>query len=159
PGSNYGITVDEHGHVWTGGSVTRYDPATNTFLQPGMDEGVDPCEGADGQQGDRDPANGECGMGQVYGSAIAADGNGSVWVGGCGGGVCRVREDGDVLGYSTLAVGNGAYGMAVDFDGMVWGIGMSGNNAAVIDPDTETFELVLNDCEGGGGFGDEQNPD
>jgi len=150
PGSNYGITVDEHGHVWTGGSVTRYDPATGTFLQPGVDGEAEPCEGqVPGENG----ADGrDCGwMGQAYGSAIAADGQGSVWVGGCGGGVCRVREEGDTLTLTSLAVSNGAYGMAVDFDGKVWGIGMGGNNAAVIDPDTETFELVLNDCEGGGG--------
>lgn len=154
PGSNYGITVDEHGHVWTGGSVTRYDPATRTFLQPGVDGDAEACNGENGQD-----AGGCFWEGQAYGSAIAADGQGSVWVGACGGGVCRVREDGDTLTLTTLAVGNGAYGMAVDFDGKVWGIGMGGNNAAVIDPDTESFELVLNDCEGGGGGGNDQNPD
>lgn len=151
PGSNYGITVDEHGHVWTGGTVTRYDPATGTFLQPGVDGEAEPC---DEQQPDGD--RGECGwMGQAYGSSVAADGQGSVWVGGCGGGVCRVREDGDTLTLTSLAVGNGAYGMAVDFDGMVWAIGMGGNNAAVIDPATEAFELVLNDCENADGGGNE----
>ena len=155
PGSNYGITVDEHGHVWTGGSVTRYDPQTRTFRQPGVDGEAEPCE-----PNQPDGRNGECwNDGQAYGSAIAADGQGSIWVGGCGGGVCRVREEGDDLTLTSLNVGNGAYGMAVDFDGMVWGIGMGGNNAAVIDPDTEAFELVLNDCEGGGGggFGDAGN--
>ncbi|MBI2892158.1 MAG: hypothetical protein HYY06_01300 [Deltaproteobacteria bacterium] len=150
PGSNYGITVDEHGHVWTGGQVTRYDPATGEFLSPG----------AGGQVGEGcADENGQCFEAAVWGSSVAADGNGSVWVGGCGGGVCRVREDGDGLTWTTLPVQNGAYGMAVAFDGMIWGIGMSGNNAAIIDPDTESFEIVLNDCEGGGGRGGEQGPE
>ncbi len=94
PGSNYGITVDEDGIVWTGGSCTRYDPAEGEFTS------IAGCSG----------------------SGIAADGNGSVWVGSCwgggGGGTCRI--DSETLEVTGIAAES--YGIGVDFDGFVWGV-------------------------------------
>ena len=50
----YGLTVDGAGRVWIGGSVARFDPATETWASPAAG---------------------------VRGSGIAADGEGHVWTG------------------------------------------------------------------------------
>ncbi len=133
-GSNYGITVDQNGDVWLGGTVTRYAPADEEWTTVP----IGACDGFGFGGG-------------LYGTGIASDGNGSIWVGGCStGSVCRI--DSESLECTQIMANNGSYGMAVDFDGYVWGIGMGQNNAAVIDPEDESVELVLNDCAGGGGY-------
>ena len=82
----------------------------------------------------------------AYGRGVATDLMGSVWFGECGGGTCRIDAE-------TLVVENlpmASRGIAVDFDGYVWGVPYAGDGSlTVMDPDDETYETVLDDCEDG----------
>ncbi|MBI2897427.1 MAG: hypothetical protein HYY06_27965 [Deltaproteobacteria bacterium] len=60
----YGLTVDGQGRIWIGGSVARFDPATETWDSPAQD---------------------------VRGAGIAADGDGNIWTG--GGTVFKIDAD------------------------------------------------------------------
>jgi hypothetical protein len=122
PGVNfYGITVDGEGSVWLSaysGSAQRFDPATETY---------DPVEGQGG-----------CGGG------IAADVHGFVWTG--HGFICNprgvARIDPETMIAEVVQTGGDTHGVAIDFDGFVWGINVNGGNAHKIDPDTLEFEVA-----------------
>jgi hypothetical protein len=121
-GSNYGITVDEEGKVWTGGNCSMFDPDEERFTQiPG------------------------CG-----GTGIASDGEGYLWVGSCwAGGTCRI--DAETLEYNVINTAQ-SYGVGVDFDGYVWGVPYYSGYVDLIDPGSgpgdESVERILNDCPG-----------
>jgi len=136
PVGAYGITVDERGVVWfasggAGDTLTAYDPATQEYTQvPG-----------------------------VNGAGVAVDGDGYVWTGQCNdiygfgiGGTCRV--DRETLEFQQLDAHS--RGVAVDFEGQVWGVSMSGY-LDVIDPGDglgdETVERAFDDCGEGGAEG------
>ncbi len=76
-----------------------------------------------------------------HGVAVSED---SAWFGGCGAGTCRI--DLDSLEVTSLPV-NSNRGVAVDLTGMVWTIPLDGR-LSVIDPDSNEFEPVLQDCGG-----------
>ncbi len=122
PGSNYGITVDQDGIVWTGGSCTKYDPEAAEFTS------IAGCSG----------------------NGVGADGNGYVWVGQCwggggfGGGGSMCRIDAETLEVTTSAALS--FGIGVDFDGFIWGVGYSTTYVDIVDgsmdPGAEDVERV-----------------
>jgi len=114
----YGITVDPEGRVWTGGSVARYDPETNTWAGPDV---------------------------SVYGGGIACDAEGNAYVGEIAGAVFGRggpwRIDAETM-IATVIPGAGGHGWAVDFDGYAWSIEFVGTRAFVVDPVTLDVETV-----------------
>jgi streptogramin lyase len=115
----YGITVDRDGYVWLSGyqgGAQRFDPATETY----------------------EPVVGGCGGG------IAADVNGFIWTG--HGYICNprgvARIDPATMTAEVVETGGDTHGVAIDFDGFVWGINVNGGNAHKIDPDTLEFEVA-----------------
>lgn len=116
--SFYGITVDAEGYVWTSGQqgAQRFDPDTEEY----------------------ELVEGGCGGG------IAADTNGSVWTG--HGFICNPRGvsriDTVTLEAHVIQTGHDTHGVAVDFDGNVWAINVSGGSADVIDPEDEDWETA-----------------
>lgn len=121
------VIVDENNVPWIGGwsDVHRYDRAGDEFDSVGL---VAPPNSI---------------------GNIASDGRGSVWAGTYNSGqfVYRIDND-DALEYHTVDTpGVTTFGVAVDFEGRVWAMGGT-NNGALIDPDTEESETVLEDCAG-----------
>ena len=117
----YGITVDRDGYVWLSGysgGAQRFDPATETY------EAV-----ANG---------GGCGGG------IAADVDGYIWTG--HGYICNPqgvsRIDPETMTAEVVQTGGDTHGVAIDFDGFVWGINVNDGNAHKINPDTLEFEVA-----------------
>jgi len=128
----YGITVDRDGYVWTTGQygAQRFDPETETY----------------------DLVEGGCGGG------VAADADGNIWT--ASGYVavvwavpeeCRpsgiTRIDGQTLEAHVIETLGQSHGVAVDFDGHVWGINVPTGDAHKIDPSDESFEVAW---DGGG---------
>lgn len=111
----YGITVDREGNVWTGGSLQRYSPGTDSWDWP-ENMGVDDWEDS-------------------WVGGVAADANGFVWAASGGsGGLWRVEAA--TLEAEWLETGGHEHGVAVDRDGMIWGIDFEGDTATILDPDT-----------------------
>lgn len=110
----YGISVDTTGRIWTSGlgCVNRFDPATETnkSLQvAGFNRG------------------------------IAVDGTGGVWAANSNGDMVHVNEA-DVTLVKRFAVGvPDMIGIAVDFEGFVWGVSQGGNETYKVDPKTHTL--------------------
>jgi len=116
----YGITVDRDGYVWLSGGTgaMRFDPETEEYTLV--------------------ENNGGCGGG------IAADVNGIVWTG--HGYICSPagvsRIDPETMTAEVIQTGGDTHGVAIDFDGFVWGINVNGGNAHKIDPETLDFEVA-----------------
>ncbi|MBI2894441.1 MAG: hypothetical protein HYY06_12895 [Deltaproteobacteria bacterium] len=112
----YGITVDRDGNVWTGGSLQRFSPSTGSWDWPELDE-------------------------EEWVGGVAADAAGSVWAAqGHEGGILRV--DSATLEVTWVQTGGYEHGIAVDHDGMIWGIDFEGDTATVLDPSSLDFERV-----------------
>ena len=130
--SNYGITVDEEGYVWTGANLRQYDPEAGAFV--------------------------DLGAAAVGSYGVAADGLGHIWAADENAGLFhRVdRETHEVVTVNVQAeMGFRARGVSIDFDGFVWVFALSSTHAAIIDPDTCDdvtcdIEPVLDDCGGAG---------
>lgn len=104
--------------MWTSGAAgaLRFDPVTEEF----------------------ELFDGGCGGG------IAADADGNVWTG--HGFICFPRGvsriDAETLDAHVVETGHDRHGVAVDFDGFVWGINVSGGDADVINPEEELWETA-----------------
>jgi hypothetical protein len=127
----YGITVDEEGDVWCGGDARVYRVDTDEWEEV-------PLPGGGGFGG--------WGVGVIT-RGVAADGEGHVYYAADDSTFYRI-DRGDVDSIDAIPAGTGLYGIAIDFDGFVWGIGNGVGNAAVLDPDDDSVEIVLNDCGG-----------
>ncbi len=102
--SAYGINVDGAGRIWVGGSLARYNPADGSWLK--------------------------CNIG---GAGIATTNNNMVYIAKDGGGIGKV--DGETCkDLGTVNTGGSPHGVAVDFDGFVWGVNLGGNSVDKIDP-------------------------
>lgn len=123
----YGITVDQLGRVWTGGTggatgncVSRYD--INTDTEDSMD-----VSGAEFLRGIA------VGVGMSAGYVWAADTSGRLY-----------KLDQETMApVANYAVG--AYdmiGVAVDYAGYVWTVSQTGNSTYKFDPETETSIAV-----------------
>lgn len=114
PVSAYGMTVDENGKVWTcTSSAARFDPLTENW---------DVFEGVGGVGG--------CNV----------DGNGLLWMG-AEPLVAIDTQTGAVE--RTITLPDYVHGVAVDFNGYVWGVAMYVDEAYRIDPDTGAFDTVV----------------
>jgi len=118
----YGISVDSHGRIWTGGMgcVNRFDPATSesvTLRTTGQ-----------------------------FNRGIAVDNQGYVWAAVTTGDVLQVSEE-DVTLVTQFHVGpSEVVGVAVDYFGFIWAISQGGNAAIRIDPETllpESFPVGI----------------
>jgi hypothetical protein len=121
---SYGITVDNEGRVWIGGSTARYDPERDEWETPDA---------------------------VVNGGGIACDAEGNAYIGeyglafGGGGGPWKV--DGETMEISEFSDGGG-HGWAVDFDGYIWAVEFGGTHAFVYDPDTLELEWTYDQLVG-----------
>jgi hypothetical protein len=111
----YGMTVTSEGYVWLCGLQTRrFDPQTQTW--------------------DSVPLLG----GSVHTGGCMGDGNGTLYRGGYAQVHGIDTETMQVV--NTLDVGQGGddfiWGVAIDFDGYVWGVPRNGSRAYKVDPDT-----------------------
>jgi hypothetical protein len=122
--SSYGITVDGNGDVWTGGSIQRYRPSTGAWDWPEIDGG-----------------GGIFGMFTQAGG-VAADADGIIWagLGLMSSGILRI--DPATMTSQRVETGGNEHGVAVDFDGMIWGVDFIGTTATILDPDTLTSERL-----------------
>jgi hypothetical protein len=116
-------TVDENDVPWFSGSdLFTYDGAS--FLAAGIT---------------RDAGFGLAGL--------AADGQGSIWVGTDRGFVERVDDDEGMEFHDIPTPGSGSAAMACDFDDQCWSFGPSGDGT-VFDVRSEEADAVLDDCGG-----------
>jgi sugar lactone lactonase YvrE len=119
----YGITVDSEQRVWLAmlgtRTIARYDPRAGGSRWTFQNVGVD-CHG------------------------IAADAAGWVWAAGYDAGVVRL-DAANPSRYWVVAGtgGRGSKGMAVDFDGNIWSINQSGQDATVIEPGPTLMEATV----------------
>ena len=122
--STYGITVDGNGDVWTGGSIQRYRPSTDTWDWPEI-------AGGGGLFGMLTQAGG-----------VAADAEGIVWagLGLMSSGILRI--DPTTMTSQRIETGGNEHGVAVDFDGMIWGVDFVGTAATIVDPVTLASERL-----------------
>lgn len=107
----YGISVDARGRIWTSGfgCVNRFDPMTETSQSVNV---------------------------AGFNRGVAVDGKGSVWVANSTGEMIQIHEDSvTVLNRWQLGVAD-MIGVAVDFDGFVWGVSQGGNEIYKVDPVT-----------------------
>ncbi|MBI2896919.1 MAG: hypothetical protein HYY06_25395 [Deltaproteobacteria bacterium] len=151
----YGAALDSQGNLWTScmydGMVCRfdtYDPEDwEVFpnLSPyGITVAPDDRVWIGGGVAFYDPVEATwTRLQNWYGSGITADLNGFVWVGGCGSGTCRI--DTETLEVVDLPDAT-SRGIAVDFDGLIWGVPNWGY-LTVTDPETLESERVLADCD------------
>jgi hypothetical protein len=118
----YGINVDGKGRIWMGGSsggsgATSYDPKTGQWV---LCQGVPSSAGiATSNDGFVYPAH-DCGNG---GSVGKVDGE-KCWQ--------TKGAPGSYLGFAKT--GGCPHGVAVDFDGYVWGVNWTGSSVGKIDP-------------------------
>ena len=135
PGSGYGITVDSVGRPWLTWPVVRFDPVTEVFDQV-------PIDAATGIAEDQ--------MGRMW----VSDGDSLIWI----------DRDSLAIGETIplpdpdLPNANMVRGIAVDVDGMVWGVRRLHTTAYRVDPDDpanvevfDTFETAYtySDMTGG----------
>ena len=119
--SAYGINVDGKGRIWMGGSsggsgATSYDPKTGQWM---LCQGVPNSAGiATANDGFVYPAL-DCGSGGAVGKV---DGD-QCWAN---------NGVGSYKGANTT--GGCPHGVAVDFDGYVWGVNWTGNSVGKVDP-------------------------
>jgi hypothetical protein len=120
-GSSYGITVDTKDRVWNGSSIPRrYDPVNKVT----------------------DTTQGGSIMGN-YGTGIAQDHEGRMWVGASGGFGWVDMETMQVGPTIAIPGATGLFrGISVDVDGYIWGVPLGGTEAWRYDPDTEEAESV-----------------
>jgi streptogramin lyase len=118
-GGSYGITVDTEGRVWTGSGLPgRYDPAVGVW-----DYTVGTIAGN-------------------FGTGIAQDLMGRMWLGTSGGVVPVDMETMEIGAVVMFAESTGLMrGISVDVDGYVWGIELSGSRAFRVDPVTYEYEM------------------
>ncbi|MBI2897911.1 MAG: hypothetical protein HYY06_30410 [Deltaproteobacteria bacterium] len=105
----YGITVDSQGRIWIGGTVARYDPATEEWESP---------------------------MANVSGGGIAVDGNDNAWVGEFG---SAWFVDGETMEATSIAgAGGHGWAIDFDGYAwsIIWGWGPGSGEAIVVDPET-----------------------
>lgn len=105
----YGISVDPRGRVWTSGMgcVNRFDPASETSQSVAV---------------------------AGFNRGVAVDGAGSVWVANTTGEMVQIGED-SLAVLKRWPVGQSEMiGVAVDFDGYVWGVSQGGSEIYKIDP-------------------------
>jgi len=120
--SAYGINVDGKGRIWMGGSsggsgATSYDPKTGQWV---LCQGVPSSAGiATSNDGFVYPAH-DCGNG---GSVGKVDGE-KCWQ--------TKGAPGSYLGF--MKTGGCPHGVAVDFDGFVWGVNWTGSSVGKVDP-------------------------
>lgn len=120
--ASYGINVDGKGRIWLGGSnassgAASYDPKTGNWVSC---QGVPHSAGiATANDGMVYPAH-DCGNG---GSVGKVDGD-KCWATG--------GAPGSYLGF--MKTGGCPHGVAVDFDGYVWGVNWSGSSVGKVDP-------------------------
>ncbi len=155
----YGAALDREGMMWvsclmSGGGFARFDthaPEDFTLYSTANPYGI--TVAPDGRVWHSD--------GKVYdpvaetitnvpgalGNGITASLDGTVWFGACNGGACRV--DAETLEVTTFPLAS--RGIAVDYDGFVWGVPIYGINGAltVFDPGTDEVDTVLDDCDDG----------
>jgi hypothetical protein len=118
----YGMTVTSEGYVWLcGRSTRRFDPVTETWAEvPLLNGGVH----TGGCMGD--------GKGILYRGSYAQ---------------IHGIDTETMQVVRTLDVGQAGddhiWGVAVDFDGRVWGVPRNGSRAYKVDPDTGVHELVF----------------
>ncbi len=116
----YGINVDGKGRIWMGGcsgssGASSYDPKTGAWIAcPGV-----PCSAGIATAND----------GYVY---PAHDGGGGGAVSRLDGEACWQGQGGAWKGY--MKTGGSPHGVAVDFDGFVWGVNLTGNSVGKVDP-------------------------
>ena len=124
----YGITLDEHGVIWTSGHkgsyLTRYDPAS----------------------GDIDHYNSA--TGESSGGGVVVDNLGNVWAAHWDGTYMFKWEfESDrrtLIRARTIPIGAGeSKGAAVDADGYVWTTSLANNTAIKIDPHTDQVALAI----------------
>ncbi len=125
-GSLYGIAVDNNGKVWVAnshanGNLYKFDPVTQAFTTV--------------------PTN----WGYGYTRGVAASQDGYLYVGHhtwtCGNGRWITKIDVDtnqvVAVFATAGSGvTGPTGVALDYDGYVWGVNQCTNSVTKLDPDT-----------------------
>ncbi|MBI2892416.1 MAG: hypothetical protein HYY06_02625 [Deltaproteobacteria bacterium] len=126
--STYGITVDGSGDVWTGGGIQRYRPSTDQWDWPNVQGGGF--------------------FGLIQAGGIAADGDGIIWaaLGLTGGGIARI--DPETMEGEVIDTGGREHGVAVDFDGKIWGVDFVGSSATILDPETLESERLTPPFQG-----------
>lgn len=102
--SAYGINVDGAGRIWVGGSLARYNPGDGTWMK--------------------------CNIGCA---GIATTNDGMVFLAKDGSGIGKVNGE-NCQDLGTVNSGGSPHGVAVDFDGFVWGVNLGGNSVDKIDP-------------------------
>ena len=102
--SAYGINVDGAGRIWVGGSLARYNPGDGTWMK--------------------------CNIGCA---GIATTNDGMVFLAKDGAGIGKVNGE-NCQDLGTVNSGGSPHGVAVDFDGFVWGVNLGGNSVDKIDP-------------------------
>ena len=102
--SAYGINVDGAGRIWVGGTLSRYNPNDGTWMK--------------------------CNIGCA---GIATTNDGIVFVAKDGAGIGKVNGE-NCQDLGTVNSGGSPHGVAVDFDGFVWGVNLGGNSVDKIDP-------------------------
>jgi hypothetical protein len=155
PASPYGLTIDQKGIIWVQGdfqNLIRVDPATkqiNTFLFPASAYGinVDKFGRVWVASGDTatvfDPVTSQFTVVQGIasgGRGVAASVDGYIFTAADGfGGVSMINGNvwPPVVEANIPGGGASPVGVALDFEGYVWAINQSTNNASKIDPKTQ----------------------
>lgn len=109
--SAYGINVDGAGRIWVGGSLARYNPADGTWMK--------------------------CNVGCA---GIATTNDGMVFLAKDGGGIGKVNGE-NCQDLGSVNSGGSPHGVAVDFDGFVWGVNLGGNSVDKIDPGKNSQQI------------------
>jgi outer membrane protein assembly factor BamB len=118
-GCGYGITIDPKGRIWTAGMARcfgRYDPQTQEKKKV---------------------------TGGGINRGIAADQEGSVWAANTAGSIVQVdQETMEVIKNRTIASAMTMIGIAIDYEGNVWGVAQGSSRAFKMDPKTYDFKPV-----------------
>ncbi len=122
----YGISVDSHGRVWTGGDlcINRFDPSAGANQSANV---AAVCPG--------------CTM--LRGIAVGSEKSGGfVWAADSSGNLVKIDEE-SVEVVEAFRIGTpDMIGVAVDFEGYVWAVSQGGNAAYKFNPDDDTFVTV-----------------
>ena len=114
----YGISVDGRGRIWTAGlgCVNRFDPTTETSANVAVGG---------------------------FNRGVAVDGVGSVWVANTGGDMVQIDEDTMAVVHRFPVGVSDMIGVAVDFDGFVWGVSQGGSEIYKVDPKSYATALKV----------------
>ena len=127
--NSYGVSIDRDDNVWLAGRecgcAFRYTPSTGQWMT--VDFGVPGAKGR-GITADRD--------GWVY-VGISNNSQGTV------GQIARFRsDDGSQLNvFNATPDGKGTIGVGMDYEGRVWGVNRSTDNAVRLDPQTGSMQF------------------